>query len=261
MMQNILSHPVPLLVGVLFFEAAYTVGPEIYVSPRPFSSLTMRESGRITVTTDGRTLTSDADSLTFIPQGCGYRTRILEAGSMRILHFFTQDGTPDFAQVPMTLHPDAPLAFHNRFSVAVAQYANAGCDCAVMAEAYRLLSDASAVFFRRPTDIPPRIARCRTFIDENLADAGLRISTLADMAEISEVYFRREFARYYGISPLAYIKKRRMDLACHLLSTGFYTVTEVALRSGFDSISYFSAEFRRMNGVTPAEYRQKFGNV
>jgi AraC family transcriptional regulator len=74
------------------------------------------------------------------------------------------------------------------------------------------------------------------------------------MCGISEVYFRREFKKFYGAAPLAYIKNRRIDMAKMLLDTGLYSVTDVALRCGFESPGYFSTEFRRMEGKSPKEY-------
>ena len=99
--------------------------------------------------------------------------------------------------------------------------------------------------------------RCKEYLDENVCDTALRVSDLAEMCGVSEVYFRAEFKKFYGSSPLEYIKKRRIEIARQLLSTGLYNVTQVAERAGFDSISYFSAEFRRLTGVTPLAYSKR----
>ena len=104
---------------------------------------------------------------------------------------------------------------------------------------------------------PRRMLRCKEYLDENVCDTALRVSDLAAMCGVSEVYFRREFKRFYGTSPLEYIKKRRIEIACQLLSTGLYNVTQVAERAGFDSVSYFSAEFRRLTGQTPSQYQSR----
>ena len=100
-----------------------------------------------------------------------------------------------------------------------------------------------------------KLAEIRSYIDQHLCDTVLRVSDLAEMFGTSEVYFRREFKRYYGLTPIEYIKKRRLETACQLLSTNLYPVAEVAIRSGFDSISYFSSEFRRHFGCSPREYK------
>ena len=120
--------------------------------------------------------------------------------------------------------------------------------------AYELLAEASAVL--SPKEIHPhgRIMRCKQYIDENICDSALRVTELAAMCGISEVYFRREFKKYYGTSPLDYIKKRRIEIAKGLLQTGMCSITQTALQSGFESVSYFSYEFHRSTGITPAEY-------
>ena len=55
----------------------------------------------------------------------------------------------------------------------------------------------------------------------------------------------------------AFSFKERIEIARQLLSTGLYNVTQVAERAGFDSVSYFSAEFRRLTGETPSHYANK----
>ena len=92
-------------------------------------------------------------------------------------------------------------------------------------------------------------------MDAHVCDSDMRISMLASMNGTSEVYFRNEFKKFYHVTPVEYVKQRRMETACRLLRTKLYTVAEVATRAGFDSISYFSAEFRRRMGCSPREYR------
>ena len=96
--------------------------------------------------------------------------------------------------------------------------------------------------------------KCKEYLDENICDSSLRVSELAEMCEVSEVYFRREFKKFYGTSPMDYIKRRRIEVAQGLLQTGLCSVTETAFQSGFESISYFSSEFRRLTGMSPSEY-------
>jgi AraC-like DNA-binding protein len=80
------------------------------------------------------------------------------------------------------------------------------------------------------------------------------VAALAEEAGVSDVYFRREFKRCAGMPPREYIRLVRLENAKALLDTALYSVSETATRCGFDSISYFSAEFRRAYGVTPSEF-------
>lgn len=101
----------------------------------------------------------------------------------------------------------------------------------------------------------------RERIDRGYADSMLGVQQLAAQAGVSEVYFRREFKECFGMSPRAYIRKIRMENAKLLLETGYYPVGEVALRCGFDSISYFSSEFHKVIGRTPSAYAKEQGEA
>ena len=51
----------------------------------------------------------------------------------------------------------------------------------------------------------------KEYIDQNFISPELRISTLSKLYKTSETYFRREFKKYYGESPIEYIKRRRTN--------------------------------------------------
>lgn len=247
----------PIITHVEFLKLDYENRPLIAVSARPFCSLSIRKSGKTVVTVDGVTLTSTPDTLTYIPSGCPYTTEIPEGGEMYILHFYTSAEGGELSPVPHCVHPAFPLSFYNLFENAVSHFTTEGCDLFCMSCAYELLNEASAAFFHTLPAPPKRMQRCKEYLDENVCDTALRVSDLAEMCGVSEVYFRAEFKKFYASSPLEYIKKRRIEIARQLLSTGLYNVTQVAERAGFDSISYFSAEFRRLTGTTPSAYASR----
>jgi AraC-like DNA-binding protein len=101
--------------------------------------------------------------------------------------------------------------------------------------------------------IPERMRAARRQIDRAFGDTNFTIGHLAEQAGVSETYFRREFRECFGTSPSTYLKTIRIENARLLLSTGYYTVSEVAARCGFQSLSYFSYEFHRLTGQTPTE--------
>ena len=242
---------VPVLTHVQFMRTDYKKRPPVAVGGRPFHSLTIRKSGKAIIIGGGTSLTAEAGALTYMPQDCAYQTETPEEGFMYTMHFYAQ--APLMPQ-PMTTMPAAPLHLESLFAKAVAHYDAHGCDLFTFALAYQILDAARDAFSPAPLPIPRRMRHCKQYLDEHLTDSALRIGTLADMCGVSEVYFRREFKKFYGAAPLAYIKKRRIDMAKMLLDTGLYSVTDVALRCGFESPGYFSTEFRRMEGKSPKEY-------
>ena len=104
----------------------------------------------------------------------------------------------------------------------------------------------------------PKLRAVKAQIDRRFDDPELSVAALAAQTGWSEVYFRRAFRAAFGTSPLAYIRRVRLENAKALLRTGYYSITETATRCGFDSVSYFSYTFRRETGVTPSAYRERF---
>ena len=242
-----------IITKVEFFSTSYHP-MRANVAARNFSSLTYRTKGRITVETENVSLMSDENTLTFIPSGCRYSTEILEDGEIMILHYQIADGAKDFFDEPTLITPVHKETFLNLFSRAM-KHATAGNRSACMADAYRLFAEIEKDMLQKRAQPSPRLRMVKQCVDDNITDCELCVSRLATLHKTSEAYFRREFKKYYSESPIEYIKRRRIEIACHLLRTELYSISDVAMRAGFGSISYFSAEFRKAMGCSPKEYR------
>ena len=245
---------IPIITDVQFFTSFFKRKEPVHIRARNFSGITFRKSGRVLIRCGENEFISEPGSLTFIPKGCAYDTEILEDGEMSILHFYTLGEEDQFFHAPVSVRPQFPLAFSNLFGNALERFTSSGCDLFAMSAAYEILNEAKSILESNAPAPPRRMKKCKQYLDDNICDTSLRVSALSEMCGISEVYFRREFKKFYGTSPLDYIKKRRIEIARGLLQTGMCNVTDTAFQSGFESISYFSAEFRRLTGMSPSEY-------
>jgi AraC family transcriptional regulator len=54
------------------------------------------------------------------------------------------------------------------------------------------------------------------------------------------------------------LRKRRIEKASHSLQNSNQSLVEIALSSGFSDQSQFTKSFKRMTGLTPAQYRNLF---
>ena len=162
-----------------------------------------------------------------------------------------------FSPVPFCVRPPFPLSFYNLFNNAVSHFSAEGCDLFCMSAAYELLNEANAAFFRPHPCAPKRMLRCKEYLDENICDTSLRVSALAEMCGISEVYFRRLFSARLGTSPKQYILDIRIQKARQLLSEGGLKISAVAELCGFSGSYHFCRVFRQRMGVTPSDYRSK----
>ena len=251
--EKLMNQQIPIITKVMFFDTTYKP-MKASVSARNFSSLTYRKSGRVLIESGENKFISEAETLTFVPAGCDYSTEILEGGEMIILHYQIAYGCADFFDRPTQILPIDKSSFLDIFSRALS-HSLVGNECACMSDAYRLFSEIFKETHLHGAIPSPRLAMVKRYIDEKFTSPDIRISTLAELHKTSEAYFRREFKKYYGQSPIEYIKRKRIEIACHLLSTELYSITEVASRSGFDNASYFSFEFKRYMGCSPKEYR------
>ncbi|MGA7172944.1 MAG: helix-turn-helix domain-containing protein [Candidatus Dormiibacterota bacterium] len=67
----------------------------------------------------------------------------------------------------------------------------------------------------------------------------------------------RAFNRTYGETPGRFRLRHRMERASELLRTASLTVTEICLLVGFQSLGSFSAQFTRVVGMSPTQYRRE----
>ena len=95
------------------------------------------------------------------------------------------------------------------------------------------------------------------FIHENYSFGKISIPCLATTCGISEVYLRKLFAETYGVSPVEYINRLRVDRAKELLSVDYHiSSSEISALCGLSDYYYFCRLFKRATGLTPKEYRK-----
>lgn len=67
-------------------------------------------------------------------------------------------------------------------------------------------------------------------------------------------YLNRQFKKMTGQTIFVYLNSLRIEKAKQLLSTGFYSMNDVATCTGFHDVYYFSKVFKKLTGVTPGKY-------
>jgi AraC family transcriptional regulator len=101
------------------------------------------------------------------------------------------------------------------------------------------------------------LERARLHIDANLLEP-LTLVQLAGVAGVSTYHFSRQFGARFGISPMAYVRARRLTTAAHRLQGGSPPpLIELAFDFGFDSQEGFTRAFKRAFGVSPGRYRRQ----
>jgi AraC-like DNA-binding protein len=86
-------------------------------------------------------------------------------------------------------------------------------------------------------------------------DEPMTIGDLAETAGLSPFYFTRIFRQYAGIPPGEFQAALRFEKAKHLLLHSPASITEICFEVGYGSLGTFSARFKHLVGVSPAEFR------
>ena len=104
--------------------------------------------------------------------------------------------------------------------------------------------------------IPVKIAEIVGYILVNLHQK-LSVNELAERVNQHPDYFSRQFKTFTGERPVNYIMSKRIERAQHLLATSKITYSEIAIQTGFDSLSYFSKSFKKLTGLSPRAYKKQ----
>lgn len=100
-----------------------------------------------------------------------------------------------------------------------------------------------------------RIGKVFHYVHRHSADK-VTLKEVAGLINLSESAFCKFFKRTTGKTFSDYLAEIRIGHACHLLSESDDTISEVAYRSGFDSLTYFNRVFLRKKGLRPREFRK-----
>lgn len=73
-------------------------------------------------------------------------------------------------------------------------------------------------------------------------------------------HLERVFKSSFGLSPLAYLNRLRIERAKSLMASGRYTVADAASAAGFNDAAYFSRAFRKHSGFSPSEFMKTSSN-
>ena len=93
------------------------------------------------------------------------------------------------------------------------------------------------------------------YINQNY-DKRIAVESLCSICHFSPAHFRRLFLKHFGMSPLKYINKLRIEKAKELLAVEQCSVTECCERVGFTDISHFSTTFKKYVGISPYHYKK-----
>ena len=95
-----------------------------------------------------------------------------------------------------------------------------------------------------------------SYIQQNFMEK-ISLKEFSEQFHLSEKYISRYFKEHFHITLSQYITHLRLEYAKQLLQDTDTPVTEIAMQSGYQNVSYFIRSFKKAYGVSPLKYKKK----
>jgi AraC-like DNA-binding protein len=102
-----------------------------------------------------------------------------------------------------------------------------------------------------------RISAIHEYLMKNYREE-VDLRKLAELVNMAEGSLCRFFKMNMGMTIFEYLNKLKTEFACKLLMDKDLSIIEVCLDSGFNNLSHFNKQFKKITGVPPSEYRKRF---
>ena len=132
---------------------------------------------------------------------------------------------------------------------------------------YSILSRMYHIFsLMLPGDLPNVTSVSKTYLTnaveyiQNNYSYPIRISDISRQIGIDRTYLYKLFMDYHHTSPQQYLIHYRLNTARKMLEENQLNITEIAYSCGFKDTPSFYKHFKKLFGMTPAEYRKNVSN-
>lgn len=223
-----------------------------------FYQLGLKHHGKTDIVFSGREYRYYDNTVLYLPMKSKdmiYKRTIRECGDGACLFFYSMKPLYPEA-VCMDISAGAHIAGDFFRLVKVFARDRENGSFSYMSVFYDLLSALRALCLEQTGYISTygRLASAKEYMDLHYTEPYLDLCKIASLVGLSQDHFRHRFREVFGVSPLQYINRRKLEQAKLLLSAG-HSVGEVATSVGYADTNYFARVFRTHTGITPREYR------
>lgn len=94
-------------------------------------------------------------------------------------------------------------------------------------------------------------------IEKNMKNNDFNVNALAQTVGVDSKQLYRKLKQMTGMTPVAFLRQKRMQRAALLLKQNRFTISEVVYQVGYTNASYFTKAFEAEYGISPKEYINK----
>jgi len=109
-------------------------------------------------------------------------------------------------------------------------------------------------------EVPDRIQKVTRYILNNY-NSDITLDEVSKVANMNKTSFCRYFKEHTRKTFSEYINELRIDYACKLLIEGSFTVSYICYEAGYNNLTYFIRQFKKIQKMTPRQYQQRYQQV
>jgi transcriptional regulator GlxA family with amidase domain len=119
---------------------------------------------------------------------------------------------------------------------------------------------AFAMFKGQKNHADIEVKKAQEYIEKNITER-ISVDELADIAAVGRRSFERRFKLATNNSVLEYIHRIKIEAAKHSFETSRKNINEVMFDVGYTDTKAFRVMFKKITGLTPIEYRNKYNKM
>ena len=216
-------------------------------------AVVIKYEGETTYDCGGKTYLSNTNNLVVLPKGCSYEWCCTHSGHYSIIEFESEMECNDIFTFPINnsekiLKLFKELEYKRTLKKQMYKVES-------IRDTYSILLMLTQLMRKNyfPVEKINKISPAIEYIAKNY-NKNIKNDVLANLCNLSTVYFRKLFSETMGISPIAYVHELRIKKAKEMLKSDYSSITDIAESLGYLNIYDFSRTFKKHTGITPSKY-------
>lgn len=232
------------------FELSWDKRTAALSDRRPYDAISIRLKGNADFIVGDKKYHASTGDITYVPAYLQYALNAATDEHIYVIHF----NSPNKGKEIEVFTPKNEKLFIDLFRKAHEISTNKlpGYVFALTSTFYKILEQMCVQNNDEQFSVLKNFNYALEYLHLNYTNESLTVKQLADIAYMSETYFRKIFFQNLNTTPLKYICELRLSLADELLASKYYNISEISQMCGFSDPKYFSTVYKKMRGIPPS---------
>lgn len=232
-------------VGLMSWESGY-----VCVAARPYHALVFRLRGSAEFSCGNLNLSTNAGDVLYMPAYRAYNAAYQDKNEILVIHF-ESDLNSEIKNYKLNNEHILSLLFHKIYDIWVKKengyyYSTLALFCEILEN---ISLQQNYLFYN---ETMKSFEDAVEYMKKMYTSSDFTVEEMVEKAHMSNTYFRKLFFNKFNTTPVKYLTYLRLIYAEKLLSTGKYSINEVAEMSGFGDVKYFCRVVKKEYGVPPS---------